>query len=63
MVRTSRLRETSESVICLSFTVSPPRGRDPKSLVSLPSLRNSLYISLTVLSVEESFRWSPVCFQ
>ena len=51
MVRTSHLRETSESVICLSSTVSPPRGMGPKLLVSLPFLPNSLYISLIVLIV------------
>ena len=51
MVRTSHLRETSESVICLSSTVSPPRGMGSKLLVSLPFLPTSLYISLIVLIV------------
>lgn len=55
MVRTPHLRETSESVISLSFTVSRPRGMGPKLLVSLPFLPNALYIFLVVLIVEESF--------
>lgn len=57
-------QETSEFRICPSlFTVSPPRGTGPKSLVSLPPYAISAYLPYSLECRKSLFAGLPVCFQ